>query len=114
MRRKNRTMTQNSSVFHERKTQNSGYYFKRLAMHLTDMNLTDLAALFQRAFTLTLNKKKLLFTSAAIAACGLFAIFFMSLAFTANAWMALSLQFSSIFIAGMVLTGFGVVLIRNY
>ncbi|MBS0655123.1 MAG: hypothetical protein JSR46_05055 [Verrucomicrobia bacterium] len=83
-------------------------------MNLTDMNLTDLAVLLQRAFTLTLNKKKLLFTAVVIAVCGLFTIFFMSLAFSASHWMAQSLTFLPVFISGMILTGFGVVLVRTY
>lgn len=78
------------------------------------MNLVDLANMFQRAFALTLCKKKLLLSSLAIAVSGLFGIFCMGLAFSANAWMSLSLQFLPIFITGMALMGFGVILIRSY
>jgi hypothetical protein len=78
------------------------------------MHLENVQFIFNRAFSHTLSKKKLLGTSMVLLLCSLLIVFFRSLAMNAGAWMRLSLVFLPIFLCAGVLLAMGIILIRIY
>ncbi len=78
------------------------------------MDFSEIQSMCQRAGLHSLSKTKLAVTSAGIVLCGLMVVFFQSLAILSGAWIAFSLNFIPLFLAGGLLMGLGVMLIRSY
>lgn len=78
------------------------------------MNWIDLQRLFDRAFYLTLNLKKLVFTCCVLALAGLLVVFFRGMAVEAGSWATQSLTFMAIFLCAAIVMAGGIVLIRVY
>lgn len=78
------------------------------------MNLSDIQFIFNRALSLTFNKKKLWLTFTILALCGLLVVFFRAMALHAGPWIMMSLTFLPLFLCGGVLLSTGIMLIRMY
>lgn len=78
------------------------------------MNLNDVQYGFNRALSLTFDKKKLLTVFVVLALCGLLIVFFRALAINAGQWVIMSLSFLPIFLCAGVLLSTGIVLVRVY
>lgn len=78
------------------------------------ISLSDVPFVFNRAFSLTFNKKKLLMTFMILALCGLMVVFFRGLSIGANEWVLMSLTFLPFFLCAGVLLSTGILLIRIY
>jgi hypothetical protein len=78
------------------------------------MNFKNIQFIFNRALSLTFNKKKLLLVFLVLLLCGVLAVFFRGLAINAGQWFVLSLAFLPIFLCCGVLLATGIVLIRIY
>ncbi len=78
------------------------------------MNLNDIQFIFNRAWSLTFCKKKLLLVFSVLALCGLLVVFFRALAVHAGQWMVMSLSFLPIFLCAGVLLSTGIMLVRIY
>ena len=78
------------------------------------MNLNDIQFVFNRALSLTFNKKKLLTVFMVLALCGLLVVFFRALAINAGQWVLMSLSFLPIFLCAGVLLSTGIILVRVY
>ena len=78
------------------------------------MTLQSIQQLFNRAFYLSFSRSKLFFTFCVLVLCGLMLIFFRGMSLHANAWVQMGLIFLPIFMAGVMLMGSGIVLIRMY
>lgn len=81
---------------------------------IKDMDLTTIAAIFNRALSLTFTRKKLLLVFCILALSGLFVVFFRGLAWNASQWVQLSLTFLPIFLCGGIFLSMGILLIRVY
>ncbi len=78
------------------------------------MTFTDLQMMFNRALSLTLNKKKFLLVFTVLALCGVLMVFFKGLAVGANEWLLMSFTFLPIFLSAGILLSMGIILIRIY
>lgn len=78
------------------------------------MNFKNIQFIFNRALSLTFNKKKLFSVFLVLLLCGVLAVFFRGLATNAGQWFVLSLTFLPIFLCSGVLLATGIVLIRIY
>ena len=78
------------------------------------MNLSDIQFLFNRALSLTFERKKLLMVFSVLALCGLLVVFFRGLAINAGQWILLSLTFLPFFLCAGILLSMGIMLIRIY
>lgn len=78
------------------------------------MNFNDISFIFNRAFSLTFSKKKLLVAFIVLALCGLLVVVFKGLALDTGEWMMMSLTFLPIFLCAGVLFALGIFLIRVY
>lgn len=78
------------------------------------MDLIDIQHIFNRALSLTFNKKKMFWVFIILMMCGLLAIFFRALGMYTGQWLTLSLNFLPVFLCAGVLLATGVVLIRVY
>lgn len=78
------------------------------------MDLSDIQFIFNRAWSLTFTRKKLLSVFIVLMMCGLLVVFFRSLALHSGQWVSLSLIFLPIFLSAGVLLSTGVILIRIY
>ncbi len=78
------------------------------------MTLNDIQFMFNRALSLTFDRKKLLLVFIVLALCGLMIVFFRALSLHAGQWMLMSLSFLPIFLCAGVLLSVGVVLVRIY
>ena len=78
------------------------------------MNLSDVQFIFNRALSLTFNRKKLLLVFFVLALCGLLVVFFRALAINAGKWVLMSLSFMPIFLCAGVLLSVGIILVRIY
>ncbi|MBN9378223.1 MAG: hypothetical protein BGO14_06110 [Chlamydiales bacterium 38-26] len=78
------------------------------------MTYDDIQLIFDRALTLSFNKKKILLVFTLLALCGVLVVFFRGLAVGANEWMLMSLTFLPIFLCTGFLLSMGIVLIRIY
>ncbi|MBA3957761.1 MAG: hypothetical protein H0X51_05130 [Parachlamydiaceae bacterium] len=78
------------------------------------MDLRDIQFIFNRAWSLTFNRKKLLSVFVILMLCGILVVFFKGLALHTGQWVAMSLTFLPIFLCAGVLLSTGVILIRIY
>lgn len=78
------------------------------------MDFQSLSYIFNRALSLTFDRKKMLLVFCTLAMSGLLVIFFRGLAFHANQWVQLSLTFLPIFLCAGILLSLGILLIRIY
>ena len=78
------------------------------------MNLSDIQFIFNRALSLSFDKKKLFCVFVILALCGLLVVFFRGLAIHAGEWMRMSLAFMPFFLCAGILLSTGIVLIRIY
>lgn len=78
------------------------------------MNLSDVQFIFNRALSLSFDKKKNLLAFLVLALCGLLVIFCRALAISAGKWVLMSLSFLPIFLCSGVLLSLGILLIRVY
>jgi hypothetical protein len=78
------------------------------------MNLKDIQFVFNRALSLTFDKKKLLTVFIVLALCGILVVFFRALAINAGQWIVMSLSFVPVFLCAGILLSVGVILIRAY
>lgn len=78
------------------------------------MNLQDIQFIFNRAWSLTFIRKKLVSVFFVLMLCGVLVIFFQGLAKSAGQWVSMSLTFLPIFLCAGLLLSMGVVLIRIY
>lgn len=78
------------------------------------MNLSDVQFIFNRALSLTFDRKKNLLAFSVLALCGLLVIFCRALAIHAGKWVLMSLSFLPIFLCSGVLLSLGILLIRVY
>ncbi len=70
--------------------------------------------LFDRAFSLACNKKKLGVTFSGLACCDLIVLFFRNLSLQAHKWLQLICYFLPFFLCSAILLALGVLLIRLY
>lgn len=78
------------------------------------MNLSDIQVIFNRALSLTFNKKKLLLVFSILALCGLLVVFFRALSINAGQWVLMSLSFLPFFLCAGILLSTGIILVRVY
>lgn len=78
------------------------------------MTLNDVQFIFNRALSLTFNKKKLFAVFLVLLLCGTLVVFFRGLALHTGQWIALSLNFLPVFLCSGVLLSTGIILIRIY
>jgi hypothetical protein len=78
------------------------------------MNLSEIQFTFNRALSLTFQKKKLLLVFTVLALCGLLVVFFRALAINAGQWVLMSLTFLPIFLCTGMLLSLGIILVRAY
>lgn len=78
------------------------------------MTLRDIQHIFNRALSLTFDRKKLLLVFTVLSLCGLMVVFFRAISFNANQWVLLSLTFMPYFLCAGVLLSTGILLIRIY
>jgi hypothetical protein len=78
------------------------------------MNYNNIQMIFNRALTLTFERKKLLLVFAALILCGLLVVFFRGLSINAGQWVLMSLTFLPFFLCAALLLSVGIVLIRIY
>lgn len=78
------------------------------------MTLEDIQLLFNRAYSLTLSRKKLLLTAVVLMMCGLMVVFFRGISIGASEWLTMSLTFLPFFLCAGVLLSTGILLIRIY
>lgn len=78
------------------------------------MSFSDIQFIFNRALSLTFERKKLLLVFAALALCGLLVVFFRGLSINAGQWILMSMTFLPFFICAALLLPVGIVLIRIY
>lgn len=78
------------------------------------MQYSDVQKIFNRAFLLTLSRKKILFSFFVLLFCGLVIVFCRGLATQAGDWAKISLVFLPIFICTSLLLAMGIILIRLY
>lgn len=78
------------------------------------MRFTDIQFAFNRAWSFTFDRKKLMLTTILLALCGLLVIFFRGLSMHAGKWVVMSLMFMPFFLCTGVLLATGIFLIRIY
>jgi hypothetical protein len=78
------------------------------------MTLDDIQFSFNRAWSFTFSRKKLLLTTVIMALCGLLVIFFRGLSIHAGKWVVMSLMFLPFYLCAGVLLATGIFLIRIY
>jgi hypothetical protein len=78
------------------------------------MNLSDVQFIFNRALSLTFNKKKILLVFAVLALCGVMVVFFRGMSINAGQWILMSLSFLPVFLCTGMLLSIGILLIRVY
>lgn len=78
------------------------------------MFLDELGYIVNRAFFWIWTKESLLWTWVSLLACALLTIFFRSLSYDANVWIALATQCVPYFVAVGIMTACGIVMIRIY
>lgn len=78
------------------------------------MNLHDIQFIFNRAWSLTFTRKKLLSVFFVLMFCGVLVVFFRGLSLHSGQWISLSLAFLPIFLCAGILLTTGVILIRVY
>lgn len=78
------------------------------------MKLSDIQFIFNRAWSKTFNRKKLLLMFIVLLLCGLLVVFFQGLASGAGSWMKKSLIFLPFFLCAGVMLSTGIMLIRIY
>lgn len=78
------------------------------------MQFNDLQFLFNRALSLTFEKRKLLLVFVVLALCGLLVVFFRGLSINAGQWVLMSLTFLPFFLCAGILLSMGIMLIRIY
>lgn len=78
------------------------------------MNMNDIQHIFNRAWSYTFSKQKLLLMAVVLALCGVVAVLCRALAFHSGTWVGMSLAFLPIFLCSGLLLASGVVLTRIY
>lgn len=78
------------------------------------MTYKDIQFIFNRAWSFTFSRKKLLLTTVILALCGLLVVFFRGLSMHAGKWLVMSLMFLPFFLCAGVLLATGIFLIRIY
>lgn len=78
------------------------------------MHLSDVQFGFNRALSLSFDRKKNLLVFSILALCGLLVIFCRALAIHAGQWVLMSLSFLPVFLCAGVLLSLGILLIRIY
>ncbi len=78
------------------------------------MDIKELEKCFTRAFLLSFSKKKCLIVFPVLVICGVFFVFFRTLAIEASGWISMSLLFLPILFSLGILLSLGVLLIRMY
>lgn len=78
------------------------------------IQLNDVQHIFNRAFSLTFDKKKWGMMFCVLALCGLLIVFFRALSIQAGPWLLMSLSFLPIFLCGGLLLSAGIILTRIY
>lgn len=78
------------------------------------MELSDIQFSFNRALSLTFDKKKLFVVATILLLCGLMITFFRGVSLHTGQWVRLSLTFIPVFLCAGVLLSTGVLLIRIY
>lgn len=78
------------------------------------MNLSDIQFIFNRALSLTFERRKLLLVFVVLALCGLLVVFFRGLSINAGQWILMSLTFLPLFLCAGILLSTGIMLIRIY
>ena len=81
---------------------------------MRNMQFNDLQFLFNRALSLTFEKRKLLLVFVVLALCGLLVVFFRGLSINAGQWVLMSLTFLPFFLCAGILLSMGIMLIRIY
>lgn len=78
------------------------------------MTLRDIQFIFNRALSLTFDRKKIMLVFTVLALCGLMIVFFKALSLNAGQWILLSLTFMPYFLCAGILLSTGILLIRIY
>lgn len=78
------------------------------------MDLRDIQFIFNRAWSLTFQPKKLLSVFTVLMMCAVLIIFFKGLSLHTGQWVSFSLTFLPVFLCAGVLLSIGVVLVRIY
>lgn len=78
------------------------------------MTLSDIQFIFNRALSLTFERRKLLLSFVVLALGGLLVVFFRGLSINAGQWLLMSLTFLPFFLCGGILLSMGIMLIRIY
>lgn len=78
------------------------------------MDLSEIQFIFNRAWSLSFHRKKLLIAFFVMMLSGLMVIFFRGLALHTGQWISLSLTFLPIFLSTGMLIAIGIILIRVY
>lgn len=78
------------------------------------MNLSDVQFIFNRALSLSFDRKKNLLVFVVLALCGLLVVFCRALALNAGQWILMSLTFVPVFLCAGILLSLGILLIRIY
>lgn len=78
------------------------------------MNISDIKFIFNRAWSKTFNRKKLLLMFTVLLLCGLLVVFFHGLSSGVGSWMRKSLIFMPFFLCAGVMLSTGIMLIRIY
>lgn len=78
------------------------------------MNYAEIQKIFNRAFWLTLSKKKNLFVFLILNLCGILIIFLKGIGMNQGAWLSLSFTFLPIFLCAGLLLSTGIILVRLY
>lgn len=85
-----------------------------MAAQSTEVGFREIRKVYNRAWSQTFNRQKLLLTFCVLALCGLLAVFFRGLAVNSGRWVAMSMTFLPIFVCAGVLLSLGVILTRIY
>jgi hypothetical protein len=78
------------------------------------MTWTELELIFNRAFTFSFSRKKLIFFFPILLMCAFLVVLCRALALSASDWVTMSLAFLPVFVCSALLLAVGVLLIRVY
>lgn len=92
----------------------SGSSFQKTHRCNNMLTINDFRQSFNRAFSLSLTRQKLLLTFCILALCGLMVVFARAIASHAGQWIAMSLTFLPFFLCSGLLLSTGILLIRIY
>lgn len=78
------------------------------------MSSTDFEKIFNRSFSNSFSKKKLLLVFPVLVLCGLLAVICRTISFGSGQWMQMSMAFLPMFLCAGILLAIGIILVRIY